>query len=231
MVTFISASTSEIDYRPCDYDVEQVYCWNVRSEQVLEAFQRNRNNTKVESLTLELMDDMTDEIAGEIFSIIASASVDNLHGIYLSQLEKVAKLPEAVRKFKNLQYVFITNMEGITTLPSGSMTFGKSPYIYLMSTHLEVIEPGAFQGSLNGSIIFLSNNKLTEFDRAVFEPFLSDINQIYFDGNPTLCDCSLAWIIRDHHQLVNSTVFGDCLDENGTRIDFAKIDPNTLKDC
>jgi len=103
--------------------------------------------------------------------------------------------------------------------------------VYCSSGNLEVIEPGAFQGNFNETLIFLSFNRLTKFDEAVFKSLLHQSTAfIDITGNPIACDCDLAWIIRDNRQLLSRS-YGDCLDENGARKYFYDVDPNSLANC
>jgi len=201
---------------------------------VLDAFRRN-DNAAIEILHLQEIDDMTDDILGEIVDIVASTAAANVLRIHLWQLNRVAKIPAAVGRFTSLQYFHVESMNGIKTLPSGSLTFTSDDLqvIYFGFSSLEVIASGAFQGNFNGTYIPLAYNYLTKFDEAVFKPLLLDSTaEIDIGSNPIDCNCDLAWFIRDSPELVLSKrVSGDCLDKNGTRIDFDQIDPTSLKNC
>ena len=132
---------------------------------MLDAFRRNDDNAAIEILHLQEIDDMTDDILAEIVDIVASAAAASVLRINLWQLDRVAKIPEAVGRFTSLQYFDVELMSGIKTLPSGSSTFTSDDLqeIYVEFTSLEVIEPGAFQGIIN------NNQKLFKNESVVFK--------------------------------------------------------------
>ena len=126
-----------------------VDCVFKNSSEVLEAFRRNKNNTEIEVLYLNYLDDMTDEILEEILEIVASSASDNLFHLQLMQLGLVTRIPEAVKLLKNLQILYIGHMNRIQILPAGYIVSNNLSSVALNHLgNLSVIEPGAFQGKI-----------------------------------------------------------------------------------
>lgn len=147
---FISTCTAGLDYSPCSYNKynNQIYCEYAAAAKVLDAFRRNRNNTNIDILRLERVDDMTDDILSEIVDIVAAAASGNVRTVSLWFLENVQKIPEAIGRFRKLQVFHVEYLKGLKVLPHGSMSFtsGSLDSIVCAHTNLQVIEPGAFQG-------------------------------------------------------------------------------------
>jgi len=81
MATSIEAVSWEQDYSPCKYDCDMDGNYTIDCEgrliasEVLAAFRRNQNNTNIDVLIFNNMDDdMTDDIFNEILEIVASAA-------------------------------------------------------------------------------------------------------------------------------------------------------------
>ena len=115
---------------------------------MLDAFRRNRNNSDIDILRLERVDDMNDDILADIIDIVAAAASENVRTISLWFLEHVEKIPEAISRFTKLQVFHIEYLYSIKVLPEGSMRFtsGSLDSIVCAHTNLQMIEPGAFQG-------------------------------------------------------------------------------------
>ena len=137
-----------------------------------------------------------------------------------------------------------------TTLSFSPISFFFFPPPSLPTTHLS-----ALTGDFRGTEIYLYFNAMTSLDPSVFKPLLTtatvtitDSNSIdiftfihfihfihfnldgYFDSDPIVCDCNLAWIIRDNPQLLDQlTAF--CTDTDGSRINVHFLDPNRFKNC
>lgn len=242
LVLMCSPNAQSIDYSPCTYGTSSRYHNVVRCDgnvaaEVLDVFQRNKNNPNITALYLWSIDDLTDEILEEILEIVALSASRNVVEISLRFLPKVQKVPEAIQRFTSIHWFNLYSSDGIQILPSGSMVFS-SNYVneinICYNPNLEAIEPGAFQGDFSsGLIIVLRENNLKTFDGAVFNPLLSDsMVSVIVKGNPIACDCNLAWIIRDNPQyILDARVLGDCYDDNGQTVDFENVDPAILKNC
>jgi len=242
MATSIEAVSWDQDYSPCKYDCDMDGNYTIDCEgrliasEVLAAFRRNQNNTNIDVLIFNNMDDdMTDDIFNEILEIVASAASHRVSTINIKQIPKLTKFPEAIRQFLNLNNVGLIMLHGIKRISHGSINFPiKSPteFYFIYSENLSVIEPGAFQGFFNGSVMSLSLTNLNTFDEVVFKPLLSgSIVEIEFRYNPIECtSCSLAWIIRDNRQFL-PRLSADCRDFDGEYIDFENVDPELLRDC
>ena len=144
-----------LDYSPCDYGAYNGYasaisCYRQEAPRVLEAFRRNAGNSDIDSLFLENMNDMTDDMLGEILDIVASSASENVGVMFLLYLPRVERAPAAVRKFNNLIKFYFTSDDGLKILPYGSMAFSSRHLDHVFcigNVNLQVIEPGAFQGN------------------------------------------------------------------------------------
>jgi len=233
MATF--AQTTSYDYSPCYSDVyvygTVIACENVSAVEVLAAFHRNQNNTNIYGLQMsEMRDDMTDDIMNEILA--ASSSVKMLS---LLNIPKLTRIPEAVRQLPDVEWLILMGFDEMKSLARGSVAFSDQiPFLIgiYFNAKLEVIEPGAFQGDFNSTLIDLHGNNLKTFDEAVFKPLLSDSTaQISVNYNPIVCDsCSWAWLIRDNRQYL-SRITATCTDSNGGVIDINNIDPTLFTNC
>ena len=146
------------------------------ASELLDVFHRNKNNSKVDALYLWRMDDITDDILGEILETVASSASHDVLEINLRFLPQVEKVPEALQLFNNIHWFNFNYMDGLKLLPTGSMVFS-SNFVNEVNCcnnpNLEMIEPGAFQGTSVG-IFVLRENNLQKFDEAVFKPLLAD---------------------------------------------------------
>lgn len=156
----ISTSSAELlDYSPCVYTpsiLSQIVCRVQNGSEVLEAFQRNQNNSLISSIYMDFMEDMTDDILEEIFSIVALNASENLGFVVLYDFNGVTKIPEALSQFPNLVNVQIRNMNNVNSIPAGSIVAKELNLLQLVSLgNLTVIEPKAFQGILSFKMIVL----------------------------------------------------------------------------
>jgi len=237
LVAYFSVTTAaDPDFSPCTYgNLSQVNCISLSAPKVLEAFRRNDKHKDIEQVYLLNIPDMTDDILGEIFDIVASTAADKVEIISLYGLHRVKKIPTAFRKFTKLAVLYFWEMHGIETLPAGSMTFSSNnldSIKTIINPNLNTIEPGAFQGNFNGATILLNYNNFNKFDEAVFKPLLTESTvKIEIFENPIPCDCGLAWIFRDNGKFLPRTL-GNCIDNTGKKFKFSEIDSEALlKSC
>ena len=102
------------------------------------------------------MEDMTDDILEEIFSIVAVNASENLGFVVLYDFNGVTKIPEPLSQFPNLVNVQIRNMNNVNSIPAGSIVAKELNLLQLVSLgNLTVIEPEAFQGILSFKMIVL----------------------------------------------------------------------------
>jgi len=181
---------------------------------------------------MDFMEDMTDDILEEIFSIVALNASENLGFVVLYDFNGVTKIPEALSQFPNLVNVQIRNMNNVNSIPAGSIVAKELNLLQLVSLgNLTVIEPKAFQG-LHNTDIDLSKNKLKTIDEDVFKPLLVDsaVNVMMFD-NPIACeDCGLEWLLSDDRKAMKRLT-GNCQTKNGTLIDLQSLSPNDFIGC
>jgi len=233
---FSVTSATQPDYSPCTYgNLSQVNCIGLNASDVLEAFRRNKNHADVKQLYLFYIPDITDDILGEVLDIVASTAADNVEIISLYGLDRVKNVPSALRKFTSLKVLYIWEMDGIETLAKGSMTLSSnnlSSIRYNINPHLDVIEPGAFQGNFDNTIIVLDHNNISKLKETVFKPLLTESTaRVSIFGNPIRCDCNLAWIFRDGAKLL-PRIQGDCKDQDQKVTKFVNIDSKKLlKSC
>jgi len=234
----------------------EIVCDNVTAPEALDAFRRNSGNAAVEILVLGNIPDMTDAVLGEILGLVASDASQRLTRMNLYNFPRLRAVP-SFRSFANLNYLYFYYMDGVEDLPAGSMSFTSNHLVKIFCAHSNIrrIDPAAFQGDFRGTEIYLYFNAMTSLDPSVFKPLLTtatvtitDSNSIdiftfihfihfihfnldgYFDSDPIVCDCNLAWIIRDNPQLLDQlTAF--CTDTDGSRINVHFLDPNRFKNC
>jgi len=242
VLCFWVSTAQLLDYSPCYYtpsydndNTGQIVCDSQPASEVLDAFRRNKNNTKIDVLFLWSLDDMTTNKLAKIVDIVAASAGQSVWRIEIENLQRVKKMPQSLQKFTDLQHLNFKRIGGLETLPYGSVASSSDTLFHIYCDHnsnLKAISPGAFQGNFNTTTIHLSDNNLHHFEEAVFKPLMSDsAAKIEINGNPIKChSCKLAWIIRDNRQFL-SRVTGDCTDINGSRINFDDVDPITLKHC
>jgi len=229
------ASGVQRDYSPCDYLQNlngqwEIVCDNVTAPEALDAFRRNSGNAAVEILVLGNIPDMTDAVLGEILGVVASDASQRLTRMNLYNFPRLRAVP-SFRSFANLNYLYFYYMDGVEDLPAGSMSFTSNHLVKIFCAHSNIrrIDPAAFQGDFRGTEIYLYFNAMTSLDPSVFKPLLTTATVTITD-NPIVCDCNLAWIIRDNPQLLDQlTAF--CTDTDGSRINVHFLDPNRFKNC
>jgi len=162
VLCFLSCSAQQLDYSPCYYNPSynndnggQIICDGQVASEALDAFRRNKNNSNIDALYLWNMNNMTASILTEIMDIVAATASEKVWRIELENLQKVKKVPRALKQFNNLQHFHFKRIGGLRVLPAGSMAISSDNLFHLYCDNnpdLNMIKPDAFQGRTNNNL-------------------------------------------------------------------------------
>ncbi|KZS13266.1 Uncharacterized protein APZ42_021755 [Daphnia magna] len=168
-----------------------------------------------------------------LISIGSSSSSSSLKELVLAD-DGMTKVPR-IGSFSQLS-VYDVSYNDIPFMSQSSLMFS-SPVrlVSLKSISLSAIEEEAFEGDFSVAQFNLEYNQLTEFREDVFKSMLEQMaalpdgegGQVLVTGNRFACGCGLAWLIRDHQDLIPSVKNGVC--DGFFR--FEDINPNSFINC
>ncbi|CAL4131232.1 unnamed protein product [Meganyctiphanes norvegica] len=132
--------------------------------------------------------------------------------------------------FADMSHLFSIHLfyNDLTHVPEGTFATSskKLQYIYLSYNKITTVEPDAFP-ALPLLEVWLRDNQLVDVEEVVWRPLLEAGGFLRVKGNPLLCGCDVAWLVRN--QTLMSMV-DDAACENSDSSLYS-LDPEDYKDC
>ncbi|XP_046648719.1 slit homolog 1 protein-like isoform X3 [Daphnia pulicaria] len=177
---------------------------------------------------------LTDSEAAKLIKALASTSAHSLVEFRLYN-NKLTRVPDFLSSLPNIAELSLNN-NAITSLSANSLAFKGPISITLNNNQIKTVQPGAF-GSLrttgNFVIIMLNRNNFNQLDYNAFQTVLKEMaltghGTVELGEVPIMCDCNLAWLLRDNRHLLAHVSFGQC---SGESVDFADVGPERFDSC
>ncbi|EFX71428.1 hypothetical protein DAPPUDRAFT_255778 [Daphnia pulex] len=196
------------------------------------------DSTPVELAGLESLylndNQLTDSEASALIKTLATTSVNSLTDFRLND-NKLTRIPDFLLSIPNLADLHLNN-NAITSLSANSLAFRGPISISLGKNQIKSVRPGAF-GSLRTlgtfGLIGLNLNKFNRLDSNAFQTLLEGMviageGSLELGETPIVCDCNIAWLLRDNRHLLKHVLYGKCTGNGG---DFADVEPERFNHC
>jgi hypothetical protein len=215
LLTVVAANG--FNYSPCYYAKGALTCNSIITltvDEVYQIFAQAPADDKITSLSLIGIIDLNEKTFERIMNTdLMKNNLDNIDTINLSK-NRFTEVPVAFNYISNLRNVNL-QYNIIQRVNNESFNFwhchwcdqGKKGYIDLSYNNIGAIDDGAFKGTFDNTTINLGNNMLPAIPpslRNVMKMMIRGTGQIVNSSSNYICDCSMAWLVRDNPELISS---------------------------
>ncbi|CAL4172708.1 unnamed protein product [Meganyctiphanes norvegica] len=155
------------------------------------------------------------ELGFNPFGDLPANALQNLPALEWIHLEKCGLTYLNGGTFSNLNHLVHVDLYGNQLRKIFSNTFNSiSPNftgIYLHDNLIDYVEPGAFTvDSLK--TVSMHDNLMETLDEATWKPLADNDVWLSMEGNPLLCLCDIAWLVKNPELLDNISTLTTCRD-------------------
>lgn len=150
----------------------------------------------------------------------------SLIDLHLSSTELTEILPGTLDGLTNLRIVDLGSNRLQELATNSVQCNSNTGLVDLGYNQIRSVQPNAFPG-LVGGWLYIHHNLLTTLEEEVWRPLVENDGYIDPYGNPLLCGCDIAWLVRNGTLLEAVDVYTTCADG---RV-LASLDPADYDHC